>query len=386
MPGSDRTVAAMVRPPARHDALVVCLPGLEAVTTAELTDLGVRARRSGPGALSAPMTTRQLYAANLHLRTATRVLVTVAGFGATGFAELERRARAVAWDDLLPAGTTVRLRVTSHRSRLHHTGAVAERVAGAIGRDQDPDGPLVVVRLDRDRVTMRVDTSGAPLHRRGWRPALAKAPLRESVAAAMLSTAGWPGPAALVDPCCGSGTLPIEAATMARRLAPGRARRFAFQDTPGFEPGTWASVRGAAAAAERPEGSCPPMLGSDRDEGAVAAARANAERAGVAADVDIRPMAVSDVAAPTPEGLLIANLPYGHRVGSGGGDLRNLYARLGQVARVRFARWQVGVLVADPVLAGHMGLPLVERLRFDNGGIPVRFLVGPATPGEEPAV
>ncbi len=323
------------------------------------------------------MTTRQLYACNLHVATATRVLVATASFAASSFPELERRCRALPWDDWLPASGTVRLRVTSHRSRLTHTGAVAERVAAAAGRTPSSDGPLVVVRLDADRVSIRIDTSGDPLHRRGWRPELAKAPLRETAAAALLLAAGWAGDA-LVDPCCGSGTIPIEAACRARGFAPGRLRSFAFQAAPGFEPGTWASVEGAARAAERPAGAGPPIVARDRDAGAVAATRANAERAGVGDDLVVEHAAVSSLVAPAPAGLLVSNLPFGHRVR--GGDLRNLYARLGSVRRDRFGGWGAAFLVADRVLSGHLGLDVAPVLAFDLGGIPVQLVVSGSAP------
>jgi len=362
----------MPRPPTRHAAVVVCVPGFEHLVADELDALGVRARPAGRGALAGPMTTRQLYACNLHLATATRVLVTAASFAASSFPELERRCRALPWDDWLPASGTVRLRVTSHRSRLVHTGAVAERVAAAAGRVPSSDGPLVVVRLDADRVSIRLDTSGDPLHRRGWRPELAKAPLRETAAAALLLAAGWAGDA-LVDPCCGSGTIPIEAACRARGLAPGRLRSFAFQTASGFEPGTWASVQGAARAAERPAGAGPPIVARDRDAGAVAATRANAERAGVADDLVVEHAAVSSLVAPASAGLVVSNLPFGRRVG--GGDLRNLYARLGTVLQDRFAGWRGAFLVADRVLTGQLGLHVEPVLAFDLGGIPAQLVV-----------
>jgi putative N6-adenine-specific DNA methylase len=368
-------------PPARHDCLVVCTPGLETVLHGELTALGVRTATPTRGGVAVALTERQLYAVNLWARTATRVLVRIGSFPARTFAELEDGAATLAWHRYLGGDRAPVFRVSASASRLYHSGAIAQRLAAACGRppglpgDIDAGtGQLVVVRLHRNRCTVSVDSSGAALHRRGWRLATAKAPLRETLAAALLLAAGWDGTTPLVDPFCGSGTIPIEAALLARDLAPGLGRGFAFQHWGGFRPGTWASVMGEARRRARPAAEVA-LVASDRDEGAVTATRANAERAGVLADVEVSRRTVSDVVPPagTGPGWLLTNPPYGSRVG--GGDLRNLHARLGRVARERLPGWRVGLLVVDPRLAGHTGLALHEALRTTNGGIDVRLLV-----------
>ena len=161
--------------------LVVCPPGLEDVVTAELDDLGIRARRTGKGSISADLTTRQLYAANLFLRSATRVLVRVARFTVRSFADLERWIREVDWDPWIGPEDRPRVRVTTRHSKLWHDGAVAERFTSVLGPgSEEGREQLVVVRAVDDRFTVSVDSSGAPLHERGWRQATARAPLRES--------------------------------------------------------------------------------------------------------------------------------------------------------------------------------------------------------------
>lgn len=373
--------------------IVVCLPGLEAVLAGELDDLSIAHRPAGAGALAARMTDRQLYLANVSLGTATRLLVDAGSFRARSFAALEHELAAVDLGRWLDRGTPVRFRITSHRSKLLHTAAVEERLrrvlgVGPAGPSPD-DGLLVVVRSDRDVVSLRVDSSGAPLHRRGWRGPQAKAPLRETVARAALVASGWRPGRPLIDPMCGSGTIGIEAARWAAGILPGSGRSFAFEDWPSFAPGTWASVRASVApgppASGRPEsagppgsadaggsgepsGSVPPVgsAGSggtasivlrDRDAGAVAAAGENAERAGVAHLVQVTEGSVSDVAPPAGEvpGLLLTNPPWGERV-AGGGDLRDLYARLGQVAVDRLPGWTVAVLTTQARLAAATGL------------------------------
>jgi putative N6-adenine-specific DNA methylase len=364
----------------RHTALVTCLPGLEHLLGAELTALGVRPGRPSPGGVPCAPTDRQLYALNARSRLAEAVLVRMAVFGARSFADLERHLAAVDWDPWRGPGVPVTLRVRSRGSRLYHTTAIAERVhaaAGpppATGAEREVAVPFVVT-VDRDRVTVHADSSGQPLHRRGWRRETAKAPLRETIAAAMLASAGWDGHQPLVDPFCGSGTIPIEAATLARGLAPGRSRSFAFARWPSFAPGTWASVAGELAGAER-EGLPPGVViaGLDRDEGAVGTAGRNAQRAGVGHDVDLARATVSELrAVGAGHGWLLSNPPYGARVA--GRDLRDLFARLGEVVRAELPGWSVGVLVADRRVAAAAGLPWREAFRTTNGGIAVRFLV-----------
>ena len=368
---------------------------------AELEGLGIRTGPLATGGVPFTATTRQLYQANLWLRTATRVLLRLGTFEAHSFDALQREAAALPWDSHLRPDDEPVFRVSSTASDLFHTEAVAEHLAtllggrGRLGTDTRPGQkpvpemevwpPSIVVRLVHNRVTISVDASGEPLYRRGWRQNLAKAPLRPTLAAAMLLAAGWDPTTPLVDPFCGSGTIPIEAALLGRGWAPGRGRDFAFQRWPNFEPGTWASVAGAARAAEQPADTTPTpparILAGDRDAGAVAATRANATRAGVSDALIVRCAAVSDLGiddnvgrpAPGPAGMLVTNPPYGERVGSGA-DLRGLYARLGQVAKTSFPGWGVALLVHDPALAGHTGLPLTELLRTSNGGIPVHLL------------
>ena len=177
-----------------------------------------------------------IYRANLHLRTATRVLLRLGEFRAVAFYELHKKARRLDWARYLKPGQPVALRVTCHKSRLYHSDAVAERVAAAIGEqvgqpallqpfDEEEEAAqvqLVVVRFFHDECTISLDTSGASLHRRGYRLATAKAPLRETLAAGILLAAGWDAASPLLDPFCGSGTIPIEGALMAAAPRPGR--------------------------------------------------------------------------------------------------------------------------------------------------------------------
>ena len=380
-------------------------PGLEPLAAAELRALGIQATPE-QGGVAWEGSAEELYTANLWLRTASRVTVGAAEFRARTFFELERHARKIPWERWVAKGRAVRLRVTSRKSKLYHEGAIAERVLDAIERrvgglggaevarddegDEDADeAQLFVVRFVRDGCIVRADASGALLHLRGYRQAVARAPLRETLAAAALLGSRWPGDAPLLDPMCGSGTIAIEGALMARNIAPGLAgadrepRRFAFQEWPDADAAAWRRVVDRAQSAVRPSAPAP-IQGSDRDAGAIEAATANAERAGVLADVELAIASVSAIDPPPGPGWIVTNPPYGVRVGETEA-LRNLYAALGHAARDRAPGWTMALLSAESRLDAQVGVPFENALQTRNGGIPVHLAVGRVgwgSPGE----
>jgi putative N6-adenine-specific DNA methylase len=191
----------------------------------------------------------------------------------------------------------------------------------------------------------------------------------------MVMASEWDQVSPLLDPFCGSGTIPIEAALMARNMAPGRARRFAFMDWPGFDVAAWQALLAAADEGARGTASAPAILASDRDAGAIRAARANAERAGVADGIDFAVRAISDLQPLPARGWSVTNPPYGVRV-SASKDPRNLYARLGHVLRARCPGWQVAILCRNANLARQTGLNFETRLALKNGGLKVSLLRG----------
>ena len=237
-----------------------------------------------------------------------------------------------------------------------------------------------MVRIDRDRLSVRVDSSGAPLHHRGWRGPAGKAPLRETLAAAALAAVGWRPDQPLVDPFAGSGTIPIEAARRAAGIAPGADRRFAVEGWPSFAPGTWASVQASVRSDRgREAAGAAPIVARDRDAGAVAAAAENAGRAGVADRVDVALAAVSALAPPpgVGPGWIVTNPPWGGRLGSGSGDVRDVYARLGQVVAEHFAGWGLALLVPEVSLAHAAGVRGEPVWRSRAGPSPVHLMIRP---------
>ena len=191
---------------------------------------------------------------------------------------------------------------------------------------------------------------------------------------ALLLGAGWTAESALVDPFCGSGTIPIEAALMARRMPPGGHREFAFARWPEFDAAAWAKLVDDARAGAR-TGVPVPIVGSDRDAGAIEASIANAQRAGVAHDVEWHQRPVSAMERVSESGLVAANPPYGKRIG-GGGDVRNVYAQTGNVMRRLLGGWNVAFYIPDSRLAGQTGLTLKQEFRTVNGGIRVGAWIG----------
>ncbi len=374
-------------PAGRLTCFAITAPGLEPLLAAELTALGLPPHDSETGGVEFETDRTGLYRANLHLRVAGRVVVRMAAFKAAHFSDLERHAAALDWEAWIPPGAAVHFRITSRKSRLYHQKAIAERLEAAVRRavpgssvirgateaEAREDAQTVMVRLAYDQCQLSADSSGALLHQRGYRLAVARAPLRETLAAAMVLGAGWDPATALVDPMCGSGTIPIEAALLARRIPPGWHRRFAFERWPGFDPATWQSVRAAAQAAILPAAPAT-IVASDRDAGAIEATTANAERAGVLGDLTIRQGALSALEPPAARGLVLTNPPYGLRIGEAD-RLRDLFAQLGHLMRQRLPGWRLGLLSANPMLERQLDLPLATCWTSANGGIPVRLMV-----------
>ncbi len=369
-----------------NNYFAVTTPGLEVYTARELLELGF-APTIEPGGVVFQSDELGMYRANLHLRSANHVLARVGYFFfATSFAELRARAGKLPWERFLTPGGPVVFRVTCHHSKLIHTGAVAERIASAIADrlgkpplvrkasedDLNGSAQLLVVRVVDDQVQVSADTSGMPLHKRGYRQAVAKAPLRENLAAGILMASGWDRKSPLVDPFCGSGTIPIEAALMAKGIPPGINRRFAFMDWPGFKAQEWQNMLEEVPAVQA---IMPIIQASDRDAGAIKMAQENAGRAGVAGMIEFTCQTVSAIQPPPQTGWVVTNPPYGFRV-SEGKDLRNLYAQLGNVLRDRCQGWSLAVLSNDLILLGQIGFKLDTTLTLSNGGINVRLARG----------
>ena len=357
----------------------VCAPGLEPVLASEMRALGPPGRTLA-GGVETEGDLREAMRLNLWLRTASRVLLRIGEpFRATTFAELVRKASAMPWERFLRKEAHVAFRVTCHKSRLYHSGAVAERLHTALesrtrfpvpladgsGEEVPADAQLFLARFEHDVCTVSVDSSGALLHRRGWRGTQAKAPLRETLAAALLLGAGFTGEEPLCDPLCGSGTIAIEAALIAMRRAPGIARAFAFQRWLEFSARQWEHLTVSARKQERP---LPARIeASDQDAGAFAATSENASRAGV--EIAAIQRRLADLPPDPGGGLIACNAPYGVRIAA---DQHAVFTELVEATRRRPA-WRVAIVAARARAAS--SLRLATLLRTKSGGIPIEMLV-----------
>ncbi len=365
------------------EIFLVGLPGLETVLGQEAQDRGFSGVETVAGGVTCRGSWSEVWRANLEMRGASRVLVRIASFRALHLAQLDKRSRKVDWAAFLPSDVPISVEASSKRSRVYHTGAIRQRIEGAI-RDQlgvqiAPDAPLCLrVRLDDDLCTISIDTSGDPLHKRGHKLAVNKAPMRETMAAQFLLACRYQPGEPLIDPMCGSGTFVIEAAEMTLGLQAGRSRSFAFEHLPAFDAERFSQLK---TGVEPPAADSTFFWGSDRDAGAVDMSQANADRAGVTDWVRFSHHAISDLQPPAADsrsGLIMVNPPYGDRIGDKKG-LAALYRAFGDVVKARFSGWRVGMITDDNQLARATGLRFKKPTSpIPHGGLKVKlYQTGP---------
>ncbi|KKB13264.1 RNA methyltransferase [Devosia geojensis] len=344
--------------PVPFEIFLVATPGLEAALCGEARAAGFGYAAVVAGGVVLSGGWPEVWRANLELRGATRVLARIGAFRAMHLAQLDKRARKVAWGAVLRRDVPVTVEASCKRSRIYHAGAAAQRVATAIreelGAPVADDAPVrVMARIEDDLVTVSLDTTGESLHKRGFKQALNRAPMRETMAALFLRQCGYEGGEPVLDPMCGSGTFVIEAAEIAAGLKPGRERAFAFEQLAGFDAQAWRALKGGGGGRQTDLR----FFGSDRDAGAIRMSRENAERAGVGELTRFEVAPVELLTAPEgPPGLVIVNPPYGARIGNKA-PLMALYRSLGAVLRAKFAGWRVGLIATDRQLAAATGLP-----------------------------
>ncbi len=366
--------------------LATASKGLEEVVAGELRALGLPVLDVAPGLVAFKGRMEDAWRACLWLRAGRRVLLPLGSFDAPDADALYEGAKALPWDEYLAAGRTFAVEAAVRDSAFNHSGYVALRVKDAIAdalREQrgarpdvdrrDPD-VRIVVHIAGTRADVSLDCSGGPLHKRGYRIRPVAAALNETLAAGILLLGGYDGTVPMADPFCGSGTLCIEAALMATRTAPGllRAEPFGFERWPSFEPKAWHAIFKEAEGALRDAPA--PILGGDADGSAVAAASANAERAGMDRWIRLKRGDARDFSAPAgPAGLIAANPPYGDHVGAGE-DLAGLYSAFGDALKRRCPGWRALLLTGDGALAKAVGLRPKRKIPLFNGPMPVKLL------------
>jgi putative N6-adenine-specific DNA methylase len=355
-----------------------CPRGLEKLLLQELVALKAESPAIVPGGVAFSGSWRVCYAANYWSRIASRVLWRVGEFSYRNEKELYEAAKGPAWQQYFAVERTLRVNITAVKSPLKSLefatlkikDAVCDRFRDAVGRRPDVERASPDVRihafLEGEKGTLYLDTSGEPLFKRGWRKAPGEAPLRENLAAGIVMLTGWRPDEPLLDPMCGGATLLVEAAAMARGRAPGAKRAFGFERLKAFQPKVFAEVKGEAEAAT------PTLFGSDNDPKALVMARRNLAEAGVERWVKLEQADVLEREAPAPSGVLIANPPYGERLGNEA-DLARFYPALGDALKKRFAGWRCYLFTADLRLPKLIRLAPSARTPLWNGALECRL-------------
>jgi putative N6-adenine-specific DNA methylase len=359
--------------------------GLETLAAQELDTLGAQDVEPGFCGVAFRGDRALLYRVNLWARLPFRILIQLDEFKCKDKTDLYRGIYNIEWGDYLRPHHTFAVHATGKTQTLNHTHFTALQVKQAIVDQQehqwqersniDTQAPDVAinVHLHQNRCVVSLDSSGESLHRRGYRPAVGAAPLKESLAAALIAWSGWQPDQAFLDPLCGSGTLPLEACLRALNLAPGLFReRFGFETWPNFDADLFNQLYQDAESVERSQ-LLAPIVGSDRDPDQIHQALTNASFCGVSEQVEFCKRELAEVEPPAPSGVLICNPPYGSRLTSDG-ELGEFYRLLGNVLKQRFKGWTAFILSGNKALATSIGLKSSQRLSVANGGIPCQVL------------
>ena len=366
-------------------AVAVVPKGLETEGAAELEDLGALAVQPLRKAVAFRVDMAGLYRLYLQARLPFRLLREVIRFPCYGPETLYYGIQqALNWELWLPPNLSFRVDVSGHTSTLNHSHFTALQVKNALVDTQrqrwgkrssidckTPDLCLHL-HLGREKAVLSLDGSPGSLHRRGYRPAVGIAPLKENLAAGLIRLTGWNGQIPLVDPCCGSATLLIEAALIASCRAPGLGRAFCLKHWVDFDPVLWQQEwnRAQSHKLQRP---LPQLMGWEINPLVAEQARTNVSVAGLSRDIIIHTDDLSRLQLPRTAGVIVCNPPYGIRIGHET-NLRSLYSSLGAVLREQGSGWDFWLLSGNPSLTAALKLKACRRIPIDNGGLNCRWM------------
>ena len=372
------------------DLIATMAFGIESVTARELENLGFTDLKVENGRITFKGDERDIARCNIYLRTADRILIKAAEFKAVTFEELFQGVKAIPWGDYLPEDAEMHVIGRSVRSGLYSVPdcqsitkkAIIEKMKEKYKRSFfDETGPKyrIEVAILKDIVSITVDTTGAGLNKRGYRKIVGEAPLKETMACALILLSYWKPGRILVDPMCGSGTIPIEAAMIVKNIAPGINRSFVSEAWRDFNPKIWENVRSEAKAAELsyvPQ----PVFGSDLDPKSVELAVHHANEAGVGDAVSFKQMNVLDFYSKDKYGFIITNPPYGERIGEMKA-VESLYRDLGKVYK-RLDTWSMYLITSHPSFEKLFGKTADKRRKFYNGQLLCQYyqFYGPKPP------
>ena len=357
--------------------------GLEEVLAQELIELGANDVQLERRAVSFRGDKALLYRANLCLRTAIRILVPIASFKAKDTDALYKHIKSLDWSQYMTENSTFAIDATVYSESFRNSRFVTYRVKDAIAdywiekahkrpsvSTQTPD-LLFNVHVANEQVTLSLDSSGESLHKRGYRVATTEAPINEALAAGMLLLAGWQGQSDFYDPMCGSGTLLIEAALIARNIAPGIFRQsFAFEKWPDFDADLWSDIYNDDSAERDFEHK---IYGSDASFYAIQQAAKNVKAAGVQKDVELKQIRIEELKPmANANALVMLNPPYGERLASNK-DIEDLYAKIGTALKHQFAGATAWIISSNDAAMKCIGLKPTKKLRLLNGELDCQF-------------
>jgi len=360
-----------------------CPRGLEVVLRAELEQLNAQDVTILPGGVSFTGPFALCYAVNLHSRIASRVLWRVFHGTYRDEHDIFQAAQVLPWQTWFSVHRTIKVKVSAQQCplpsldfvTLRIKDAICDRFRMAVGSRPDVAARQPDIRIDaflnRQTVTLYLDTSGEALFKRGLRTAVTEAPVRENLAAGILRLVDWNARQPLLDPMCGSGTFLLEAALIARNIPPGLGRRFAFEKLSNFNIREWRALCENARAQQRANATCA-IYGSDLNEAALQTTRTNLKAAGLIDAVALKQADILDIKPPAREGILVTNPPYGVRL-SAKEQLAAFYPRLGDSFKRHFPGWCAYLFTADLRLPKLIGLAASRRTPLFNGSLECRL-------------
>lgn len=357
--------------------------GLEIPLSLELSRLGASNVQITDGGVHFKGGLDICYKANLYTHTAGRVYLTVGTKTYRTERDIYELAYSIEWNEWFSVKQTFRVDVVATNCFLKSLNFVSLKIKDGIcdkfrktdglRPNVEPHSPDVRIRgfVDENQVIIFIDTSGEALFKRGFREQTNIAPIRENLACGLLFLSGWEPGIPLLDPMCGSGTFLIEAARISLNIAPGSSRKFAFEKLKNYDASLWNSILQDALENELDDADLP-IYGSDISESAIAAARTNLENAGLADMVKLEKANILDLSAPAETGIMIANLPYGARMGEVE-EMRRLYPQIGNILKRNFPNWKACFLTSDLKLPKFIGLATSRRIPFKNGNLDCRM-------------
>ncbi len=360
-----------------------CPRGLEALLLQELTTLGAADLRQTEGGVGFSGALAVLYRANLESRIASRILLEVAHVPYRNEQDIYVAACAIPWPQWFPPSRTIKVKTSAQHCPLKSLDFVTLRIKDAVcdtftrlkGARPSVNSSRPDIRidafLDATHLTLYLGTTGDSLFKRGFRQSTVDAPLRENLAAGIVQLTGWNGTTPLLDPLCGGGTIPLEAAMIARHIPPGLGRRFAFELFSNFDQALWKTVQ-TKAREKQLSASPAPIYASDRDARAVQTAKDQFARAGVTGDIALTQTDLFDLTPPQEPGIIVMNPPYGVRLGTQA-DLDVFYPKLGAWLKTRCVGWRVYLFTGDLRAPKLIGLAPSKRTPLFNGAIECRL-------------